>query len=198
LPIALFILFLWTQKNPEQNEPGIDFDWNQNKRKKLPSSNKFPPPRPHAQALADAIHAAELQTELALQSTKKNITKQEPGHQMMKDGEDFGQHAFSTGSVTALHVAAAQHNLQAVREAVQSNPDAVHSRDDNAWTPLHESARAGGDIDVIETLLNSGSDLGARTISGSTALWIARQYNNAKIVTFLESIGALEIPDDEL
>jgi len=181
---------------PSENEPGVDFDWQKHARKKgqrAPTITDFPAPRPHAQALADAVEAAEAS---ARPSAERRHSNDEPGHQVSPtSGEDFGQDAFATGTVTALHRAAATSDLAGVLLAVDRDPDAVNTKDENAWTALHESARAGH-VGVVEALVNAGADLGARTISGSSALWIARRHQHTAVVEFLESLGAPEYADE--
>ena len=45
-------------------------------------------------------------------------------------------------------------------------------------------------------LVSMGADLNAKTDVGGTALWLARKYNTADVVDFLEEIGALDEGDE--
>ena len=64
--------------------------------------------------------------------------------------------------------------------------------------PLHEGARAGN-LDVVKYLVEQGADVNAKTKgAGGSALWWAKQSleDEDPVVSFLESVGALEIGPD--
>jgi ankyrin repeat protein len=60
---------------------------------------------------------------------------------------------------------------------------------------LHEGVR-GGHLDVVKYLVENGADVNAKTNNaGGTPLWWAKKSleENDPVISFLESIGALEI-----
>ena len=120
---------------------------------------------------------------------------EEAGHQI-HNGEDFGADSFTTGT-TSLHEAAASGDLDTLKRELDRNPDAVNTPDENLWTPLHEAAR-GGDLSTVEFLVEHGANIADTTISGSSALWIAKQNTNRRVATFLMKLGAPEIADQDL
>mmetsp|Transcript_34219 Transcript_34219/g.105118 ORF Transcript_34219/g.105118 Transcript_34219/m.105118 type:complete len:517 (-) Transcript_34219:38-1588(-) len=119
----------------------------------------------------------------------------EPGHQVHK-GEDFGQDAFTTGT-HSLHDAAANGDVDTLSRFLEADPDQVNAPDENLWTPLHEAAR-GGDLKTVEFLVEHGANLGDTTITGGSALNIARKFRHNQVVAFLDTLGAPDIADQEL
>jgi ankyrin repeat protein len=80
---------------------------------------------------------------------------------------------------------------------ISQQPDMVDASDGSGWRPIHEAAR-GGNLAGIQLLIDSGSDLSARTGrggNGGTALWwaIQRYGEDSDVVRLLRSYGA---PDD--
>ncbi|KAJ8601950.1 hypothetical protein CTAYLR_004436 [Chrysophaeum taylorii] len=205
----------------DANEKGVNFNWQREARSRKIPALDFPEPVPSRLGLPAARRAAEANDELARVSgvsrsadeKKKARTISEASqsraerranaraaiseatsHQIA-NGEDFGSDAFSTGTTTALHAAAAGGDLPAVNAELENNPNSVNAADENLWTPLHESVRAGS-LAVVTALVLAGADLGARTVGGGTALWIAKQHHQTRVVAYLESIGAPEIADE--
>ena len=120
---------------------------------------------------------------------------EEPGHQVV-GGEDFGADAFATGTLS-LHAAAANGDVDTLRRELERDPDAVNAPDENLWTPLHEAARAG-DLETVEFLVEHGANIADTTISGSSALWIAKQNHHNRVATFFSKLGAPDIADHDL
>jgi prolyl 4-hydroxylase len=107
----------------------------------------------------------------------------------------------TTGSLqTVAHLASQSGNLQQLQWEVKANKDLVKAKDENGWTPLHEGAR-GGYLDVVKYLVENGAELNEQTGNGSgggTALYYAKQNQGPdhEVVSFLESIGALNVGPD--
>ena len=64
--------------------------------------------------------------------------------------------------------------------------------DTNGWTALHYASRRGVNTDLLQELLNHGTEINARTKEDKTSLGIARERKKQKIVAFLEEYGATE------
>lgn len=189
----VFVHFIPVAADGKNNEPGIDFEWSKKaRRRSSPHALHFPEPPPFADSLRAAVEAAQLDT-AALRA--QVLFDREEGHQVAGN-EDFGRDAFATGSTTALHVAAAAGDLPGVKEQLERSSSDVNAADVNLWTPLHEAARGGGDASIVKYLVEHGADLGARTISGASALNLARQHKQLRIVEYLESIGAPDFADE--
>lgn len=120
----------------------------------------------------------------------------EAGHQI-HDGEDFGADAFLTGTQQSIHEAAAKGDVDLLALELERRPDAVNEPDENLWTPLHEAAR-GGDLKTVEFLVEHGANLGDTTLAGGSALWIAKQNHNNKVVAFFAALGAPDVADQDL
>ena len=88
-------------------------------------------------------------------------------------------------------------DVDTLRVALERDPDAVNVPDENLWTPLHEAAR-GGDLAAVEFLVEHGANLGDTTITGGSALNIAKKFKHNRVVTFLDMLGAPDIADQEL
>ncbi|XP_047100801.1 ankyrin repeat domain-containing protein 65-like [Schistocerca piceifrons] len=85
---------------------------------------------------------------------------------------------------TALHWAADRGDVEAARLLVGAGA-AVDARDSWGWTPLHYAA-VNGRAEVAAALLVAGADRGATTgDGGQTALDIAREYNQRRLVEML-------------
>ena len=191
----------------DHNEPGVDFDWQKESRKGDGLGKHFPEPPPTEIAVENARFASLASKE---KSSGKRPVPAPASHgdaeKKSKDqtiGAPFNDgpptHVWNDNndppSPTGLHVASARGDLNTVLTELTQDPSQVNTADENLWTPLHETARHG-DVKVLETLINFGADLSARTIGGASALYIAKQHQNDAAVTFLESIGAPDIPDE--
>jgi len=192
-----------------QNEAGVNFNWQKDARREESSGTyktyDFPTPPPHAVSAAAAAEASKLSVAVPLKlfadaagpsppPALRRRKQPEEGHQV-KNGEDFGADAFTTGTATSAHVAAAAGDVDALLKDLRYHPNNVHAGDANLWTPLHEGARAGA-LDVVTALVKAGADVAARTISGSTALWLAKHYHHIEVAEYLEGIGAPEVADE--
>lgn len=183
-----------------KNDPGVNFNWKKQARKGDVSNFDYPEPPPHEISLAAARAASLASVAKPLPpsplrngknpSPSPALLKEEEGHQVTNSGEDFGSDAFATGSATSAHVAAAMGDLDALLEDLQYHPANLNAGDENLWTPLHEAARATNSLAVIKALVLAGADLGARTVGGASALYLAKRYRNHEAADFLESIGA--------
>jgi len=105
-------------------------------------------------------------------------------------------------NVREPHIAAAQGDLERLEEIAATNRRALHLRDENGWLTIHEAAR-GGHKDAAELLVKHGADVNARTgrrSNGQSALNLALNFHgyDSEIVQYLLSIGAEDIPADEL
>ena len=79
---------------------------------------------------------------------------------------------------------------------ITRKPDMVDASDGSGWRPIHEAAR-GGNLAGLKLLIDSGSDLSARTGrtgGGGTALWwaIQRYGEDSDVVRLLRSYDAPE------
>mmetsp|Transcript_110502 Transcript_110502/g.165388 ORF Transcript_110502/g.165388 Transcript_110502/m.165388 type:complete len:484 (-) Transcript_110502:266-1717(-) len=104
----------------------------------------------------------------------------------------------STTGSTVAHLAAQGGDIEALKGEVTKRKEIIHTKDENGWTPLHEGAR-GGHLDVVQYLVSNGADPNVRTGSdGGTALWWAKKTldEDHPVISFLESIGGLEIGPD--
>jgi prolyl 4-hydroxylase len=112
-----------------------------------------------------------------------------------EDGEEGEKH----DGRSAIHVLAAQGDLDGIEHHVRANADIVHVRDANEWQPIHEAAR-GGHLDVLKYLVDLGSDIGAKTSNGGTSLWWAKKSlpKGHEVILYLESIGAPDAEDMDL
>ncbi|KAL7553955.1 hypothetical protein ACHAWF_017322 [Thalassiosira exigua] len=103
-----------------------------------------------------------------------------------------------------LHQAASEGNIDAIERALEADKGGsvaggvrvVDYRDEEGWQLLHSSA-ASGHKEVVELLVEHGSDLNIRTHGGhgATPLYIAEHNNGGfhPIVRYLKSLGALNL-----
>ncbi|KAK3608445.1 hypothetical protein CHS0354_035447 [Potamilus streckersoni] len=83
-----------------------------------------------------------------------------------------------------LHIAANNNNLTIVKYLIATQSQLLQQTDNNGWTAIH-SAVAGGSLPVIETLMQAGLDITARTKDGYHVLHIAADKDNLAIVKYL-------------
>jgi len=92
------------------------------------------------------------------------------------------------------HIAAATGKLKILKKMHGRDPNLLHEKDSNDWTPMHEAARAG-QKEVLEFLVKNGGSVNERTNKGKggTPLWWAQQEfgENHPAVRFLRDMGAL-------
>lgn len=202
----VFVHFIPVDSVTGANEAGVDFNWQKESRDERRSGrympHAFPKPPPHKVSMAAAAAASAASVAKPLDYAQRSggpspppALRKEAGHQIA-NGEDFGEDSFATGTATNAHFAAANGDLDALLKDLTYHPANLNAGDENLWTPLHEAARAQDALDVVKALVEHGADLGARTITGATALYLARRYKNTAIANYLESIGAPEIADE--
>lgn len=88
---------------------------------------------------------------------------------------------------TALMLAAWKNRPEAVRWLLDRG--ARPNRDERAWTALHYAAFAGH-ADLVDTLLQAGADINARSTNGSTVIMMAAREGHAALAKRLLEAGA--------
>jgi ankyrin repeat protein len=88
--------------------------------------------------------------------------------------------------ITSLSWAAISNRVELARLLIQRGADVNHV-DKKGMTPLLYAASIDyGDSAMIDLLLKSGAQAGARTKEGLTALDLARKYQNTHLLASLE------------
>lgn len=93
-------------------------------------------------------------------------------------------HIPNNAGLTPLHVACAHSNRRAVYALLQQRAN-VASIDTQGNTPLHHAT----DIDIIDSLIQSGADLRAKNSHNQTIMDIHRDRNNPQSVTIVANLG---------
>ena len=75
------------------------------------------------------------------------------------------------------------------REQLANDPSLLHSKDDRAWTYLHQFALAGSAA-TVKVLLEAGADPNVRTDHGITPLQLAKSLGWEKVMALLVGRGA--------
>ncbi len=88
-----------------------------------------------------------------------------------------------------LHLACKFQRKENVDTLISLAPEAVFALDDDLNTPLHHACFSG-DLEIVKTILERGSYLEARNITGETPLSIAALYGHTPIVKYLIEKGA--------
>ena len=95
---------------------------------------------------------------------------------------------------TPLHIAAAKGHAQTCAALVDGKAD-VEARDTSGWCPLH-CAAAHGRLEACRVLLERGSPVGATvTGSGTTALEIAEEAGNQKLIALFKYAPSKHVTD---
>jgi prolyl 4-hydroxylase len=122
---------------------------------------------------------------------EENWRSQNPdGYVIMESG------SFVNGT-TEAHYAASEGDLDLLTSEIDLYEEHVNARDSNGWTPLHEAVR-WGNIDIVQFLIDRGSDVNARvgkSETGGSVLYIAQEHqegeeNHEALIELLESYGA--------
>ncbi|KAM4584256.1 ankyrin repeat domain-containing protein 49 [Odontesthes bonariensis] len=85
--------------------------------------------------------------------------------------------------------AAENNRLSTLLTLLTADPSLVHCRDEDGYTPLHRAAYSGH-VEVVSSLLTSGSDVNPRTIDGWTPLHSACRWSHPTVASFLLRRGA--------
>lgn len=110
---------------------------------------------------------------------------------LVKNGATIGPYIMDELLVTALHIAADNHEPGAVEYLLSVGAD-IEARDEFGRTPLHVAAESGGK-EVVELLLNAGADIDAQAGEGmarNTPLHFAAEGGNIDAVELLIAAGA--------
>jgi ankyrin repeat protein len=103
------------------------------------------------------------------------------------------QHGFNVNEMRAdqgrslLHGAANRETVKAVKWLLENGAD-PNGLDKGGRTPLHVSAQRNTFTTVIELLIDAGSELNAKDLSGKTALDYGHENNRGKVVEYLKSM----------
>lgn len=93
--------------------------------------------------------------------------------------------------VTALHLAAeAGDNATLINQLVEAGADVQNIRQPDGFTPLMVASSGRPNRDVLQTLIDRGSQLEARAINGRTPLLLAAATGSASAFQFLLEAGA--------
>ena len=92
------------------------------------------------------------------------------------DSADPSSSTSTSSMITAhdIYDATYQNNAQLLEQYLQQRPQLVDAADHNHWNALHMAARAGL-TDIVIVLLRHGADPKLRTLTGKTALDIAKE-----------------------
>jgi ankyrin repeat protein len=92
--------------------------------------------------------------------------------------------------VTALHAAAAAHELELARMLIDHGAD-VNARQEEDLTPLHEAALTG-QIEFCRLLLDRGADINLQSAKGKSALRFAIEGDQTNVANLLRSRGSVQ------
>ncbi|XP_061772583.1 ankyrin repeat domain-containing protein 49 isoform X2 [Nerophis ophidion] len=85
--------------------------------------------------------------------------------------------------------AAGNNRLSTIARLLAADASLVHSRDEDAYTPLHRAAY-NGHVDAASALLAAGSEVNSRTVDGWTPLHSACRWARVHVATLLLQRGA--------
>ncbi len=87
-----------------------------------------------------------------------------------------------------LHSVASGGHLKYVQKIVKKSKQ-VNTANHFGYTPLHGAAEAGK-LEVVKFLIDRGGDYKKRIFRGDSVYSLAKKSRNAKLITYLESVGA--------
>lgn len=85
---------------------------------------------------------------------------------------------------TALHIAIQFGNIDLIKYLIKNNAN-VNIQDIEGMTPLHSTTANGAYPEIIQILLSQGADRTLMNNNGKTALDIAKEMGNKKMITIL-------------
>ncbi|KAL3853732.1 hypothetical protein ACJMK2_017249, partial [Sinanodonta woodiana] len=85
---------------------------------------------------------------------------------------------------TVLHVAALSKQLEMVNYLIKKYPQLIHMTENQGFTALHGAAQAG-DVQVMQSLINAGSDILARSTDGTNVFHMAVSHDRLLAVQYL-------------
>lgn len=88
-----------------------------------------------------------------------------------------------------IHRAAADGQVETVRQSIESSPGLVKARDGSGYTALHHAA-IGGHAEVVELLLSNEASIDTIGSRGETALLLAGSAGHLEVVRALLNSGA--------
>ncbi len=92
---------------------------------------------------------------------------------------------------TALHLAAAQGQLEIAKQVLATRRLAVSAKDADGWLPIH-CAAAAGHADIVAALLGAGSDVDEPAADGDTPLHKAAIAGHLPVVQLLKGRSGLD------
>ena len=97
---------------------------------------------------------------------------------LIQNGSDIFSKTKHGGS--CLHLAAESGHLKICKVLLQKYNFDIHATDDSSWTVLHGAAWSG-DLELLQYLIENGSDIFSETNDGSSCLHLAAKRGHLKI-----------------
>lgn len=98
--------------------------------------------------------------------------------------------SYIVGSPSTTVLWAAENNkLDILNNFLEKNPELVHTRDKDGYTPLHRASYSGH-LEAIDLLLKNGANIAAETEMGWQPLHSACKWNQANCALRLLQNGA--------
>ncbi len=92
---------------------------------------------------------------------------------------------------TALIISIQEGHLEIVKILLKNNPDPNLRDEDSGTTPLISAIRSQN-IEIVFLLLAAGADINRKDNQGNTALTLAKEIGNTKIIQLLIDVGIKE------
>ncbi len=80
-------------------------------------------------------------------------------------------------------------DLERVKELIEENPDLLHYKSSEGYSPLHSAARMGL-IEIVKFFIEKGIDINTANLWGTTPLHYACEWGRAEIIEVLIQSGA--------